>query len=64
MSVSLPESSASTTWTTPEASKRYFNFESSSCHHLSHAPRVGSSRRLELPQLVEFACMVPVSRSG
>ena len=39
MTFSPPESSTPTTGTTPEASKRYFDFKSSSCHALSHALR-------------------------
>ena len=39
MTVSLPESSSPTTWTTPETNTRYYNYFSSSCHHLPPAPR-------------------------
>jgi hypothetical protein len=70
ITVSLPEaeSNGPITWITPEVSKHYFNFFSSRCHHLPHAPR-----GLQLPRGTASAVscrfrgyqyMVPVRRSG
>ena len=59
MTVSLPELTTPTTWTTPEASKCYFNYFPSSCRHLSLTPRgapAATSRRWEesMPSVVEI----------